>query len=71
MLNNPIDIIKEINQDCDFTEKIKESKFIESSSKKNNNYNYNSLCQCIISSSDPLYETIPNNEKNNILKIKY
>ena len=70
MFNNPIDIIKEINQDCDFTTKIKESKFIESPLKKNNNYNYNSLCQCIISSSDPLYETIPNNEKKQYFKDK-
>lgn len=69
-LNNPIDIIKEINQDCDFTTKIKESKFIESSKTKNKNYNYNSLCQCIISSSDPLYETIPNNEKKQYFKDK-
>ena len=70
MTNNPIDIIKEINQDCDFTTKIKESKFIESLVSKNKNFNYNSLCQCIISSSDPLYETIPNNEKKQYFKDK-
>ena len=71
---SPIAAILEINQDSNFVAKINESKYIESCLQTVKNYNYKSLCQCIIASSNPMYETLPNNEKkqyfkDNILKI--
>ena len=71
---SPITAIREINQECDFVAKINESKYIESCPQTVINYNYKSLCQCIIASNDQIYETLPNNEKkqyfkDNILKI--
>jgi hypothetical protein len=64
-----LQLINELNQECNFTESINESTFIESIKKQESkNLQYKSLVECIFSNYDPLYQTIPNHEKNLYVK---
>ena len=71
------DLLKDLNTDCNFTDKINESIYIQNSSNSLNSTNssnssniqqndnsYNSFKKCIISEFDPLYLTLPDNEKS-------
>jgi len=64
-----LQLINQFNQECNFTESIQTSNFIESIEiKKNNTLNFNSFVECIFSNYDPIYQTIPNHEKNLYVK---
>lgn len=57
------DLLKDFNNDCSFTDKINESSYTQSI-QNNNSYNsYNSFKKCIISEYDPIYLTLPQDEK--------
>ena len=66
------DLLKDLNGDCSFTEKINESSFTEtimsstidtsSTSNQSDKYYYD-FVSCIVSENDPLYGNIPDNEK--------
>lgn len=64
-----LQLMNELNQECNFTESIKESTLIESIKKQQTkNVQYKSLVECIFSNYDPMYQTIPNQEKNLYVK---
>ena len=64
-----LQLINELNQECNFTESIQESSFIESiKNQKTYNLDFKSLVECIFSNYDPIYQTIPNHEKNLYVK---
>lgn len=68
------DLLKELNTECNFTDKINESVYIQNTQnisnidnpqKENNISNiYNSFKECILSEFDPLYLSLPHNEKS-------
>lgn len=69
------DLLKDLNTDCNFTDKINESIYtqnissIENIQNKNDINNiYNSFKECILSEFDPLYLTLPHNEKSMYMK---
>lgn len=67
------DLLKDLNVDCNFTNDIKESKYIEGSKNKNENNisintstkqdNYPTFIKCIISEFDPIYSSLSEEEK--------
>ena len=67
------DLLKDLNVDCNFTNDIKESKYIEGSKNKNENNisintstkqdNYPTFIKCIISEFDPIYGSLSEGEK--------
>jgi len=81
-----LELLSTLNQECNFTESIKESKYCESihnkpnkPNKPNNQQNQNnhqnkknqyfpSIVECILSEYDPLFSTIPDNERKLYLK---
>ena len=63
-----LQLINEFNQECNFTESIQESNFTESIQNKKRMLKFNSLVECIFSNYDPMYQTIPNHEKNLYIK---
>jgi hypothetical protein len=77
-----IDLLKDLNKDCDFTNDIKESKYIEGSKNDNNTINtsintntnkqsyYPTFIKCIISEFDPLFSTLIEQEKKLYLSKK-
>ena len=68
------DLLEGLNIDCNFTNDIKESKYIEGSKNKNeNNISINTInkqdyyptfIKCIISEFDPIYSSLSEEEKN-------
>ena len=63
------DLLKDLNEDCSFTDKINESSYIEkinNISKYNNNYH--NFVSCIVSEYDSFYLTTPDNEKKMYMK---
>lgn len=70
-----IDLLKDLNKDCNFTNDIKESKYIEGSKNDNTTINtsintntnkqsyYPTFIKCIISEFDPLFSTLIEQEK--------
>lgn len=78
-----LELLSNLNQECNFTESIKESKYCESIHMKHPKQNnqvkqnqvkqkrvnhYPSIVECILSEYDPLYSTIPENERKLYLK---
>ena len=69
-----LQLMNELNQECNFTESINESTFTESiknqeiKNQEIKNLQYKSLVECIFSNYDPMYQTIPNHEKNLYVK---
>ena len=66
-------LINTINQDCNFVDSINESEYIEKINNNNNKIKNNkikSLVYCIFSQYDPIFQTIPNNEKKLYFKNK-
>lgn len=67
------DLLKDLNVDCNFTNDIKESKYIEGSKNKNENNismntsnkqnYYPTFIKCIISEFDPIYGSLSEGEK--------
>ena len=67
------DLLKDLNVDCNFTNDIKESKYIEGSKNKNENNismntsikqdYYPTIIKCIISEFDPVYGSLSEGEK--------
>ena len=67
------DLLKDLNVDCNFTNDIKESKYIEGSKNKNENNismntstkqdYYPTFIKCIISEFDPIYCSLSEGEK--------
>jgi hypothetical protein len=54
------DLLKDLNQDCSFTDNIKESKFIQNGYENiavSTNKKYRNLVECILCEFDPLYST--------------
>ena len=54
------DLLKDLNQDCSFTDNIKESKFIQNGYENiavSTNKKYRKLVECILCEFDPLYST--------------
>jgi len=66
------DLLKDLNTDCNFTDKINESVYTQNITNLTDNkdtYNiYNSFKKCIICEYDPLYLTLPDNEKSMYLR---
>ena len=63
------DLLKDLNQDDLFTDKINESSYTQGLKQNNNNNNlYNNFVSCIVSEYDPLYLTIPENERKMYMK---
>ena len=63
------DLLKDLNEDCSFTDKINESSYIEkinNISKYNNNYH--NFVSCIVSEYDLFYSSTPSNEKKMYMK---
>lgn len=60
------DLLKDLNKDCNFTNDIQESKYIEGNKKKSihkrDNF-YPNFIKCILSEFDPLCNTIDEKEK--------
>ena len=63
-----LQLINEFNQECNFTESIQECNYTESIQNKKIILKFNSLIECIFSNYDPMYQTIPNHEKNLYIK---
>ncbi len=67
------DLLQDLNQECSFTDSIKESTYIEKINKNNNSSNqkgYRNSILCILSKCDHLYDHIPENEKDLYMKQK-
>lgn len=66
------EILNSINQDCNFVDSINESNLIEkiNNNKKIKNNKIKSVVYCIFSQYDPIFQTIPNNEKKLYFKNK-
>ena len=63
------DLLKDLNEDDSFTDKINESSYTQGLKQNNNNNNfYNNFVSCIVSEYDPLYLTIPENERKMYMK---
>lgn len=70
------DLLKDFNTDCNFTDKINESVYTQNISNtenintltENNNKFYNTFKECILSEFDPLYSSLPHNEKSMYMK---
>jgi hypothetical protein len=67
-----IQLIGDYNQDCKFTDSIKESNYIEQCDKivDNLNKSYNNLVFCILDNYDIILSNTPENEKYHILNQK-
>jgi len=63
-----LQLINDLNQECNFTESINESTFTESIKNQEKNLDFKSLVECIFSNYDPMYQTIPTHEKNLYIK---
>lgn len=61
-----IHLIKDINSDCKFSEKIRVNQFTEN--KQERSYNYTNLVFCIIDNYDPILSNTPNKDKTLIFK---
>lgn len=57
------DLLKDLNQDCKFSEKINESKFTENNYNKKEDNRYKNFTTAIICEYNPYYLNIPNSEK--------
>ena len=67
------DLIQDLNQECSFTDSIKESTYIEKVNTNNDSSvqkAYKNSIRCILSTCDQLYEHIPENEKDFYMKKK-
>jgi len=67
-----IQLIRDYNQDCKFTDSIKESNYTEQCDKivDNLNKSYNNLVFCILDNYDIILSNTPENEKYHILNQK-
>ena len=68
------DLLKDLNQDNSFTDKINESSYTEkvndilNNNNNNNNNNYHNFVSCIVSEYDHFYSLTPDNEKKMYMK---
>ena len=64
------DLLKDLNEDCSFTDKINESSYIEKTNGILNNkkINYHNIVSCIVSEYDSFYLSILDNEKKMYMK---